>query len=55
MNSVANGKVYRNTPFKRLYVQSAAGDTGGAIGATFVVWHELRGNRPGGATTAARL
>jgi hypothetical protein len=25
MNSVANGKVYRNTPFKRLYVQSAAG------------------------------
>ena len=36
MNSVANGKVYRNTPFKRLYVQSAAGDAGGAIGAAFV-------------------
>ena len=43
MNSVANGKVYRNTPFKRLYVQSAAGDAGGAIGAAFVVWHELKG------------
>ncbi|MGH7962497.1 MAG: carbamoyltransferase N-terminal domain-containing protein, partial [Candidatus Binatia bacterium] len=31
MNSVANGKVYRNTPFTRMYVQSAAGDAGGAI------------------------
>jgi len=37
MNSVANGKVYRNTQFRRLYVQSAAGDAGGAIGAAFVV------------------
>jgi len=43
MNSVANGKVYRNTPFKRLYVQSAAGDAGGAIGAAFVVWNEMSG------------
>lgn len=45
MNSVANGKVYRNTPFKRLYIQSAAGDAGGAIGAAFSVWHELGGKR----------
>lgn len=42
MNSVANGKVYRNTPFKSLYVQSAAGDAGGAIGAAFVVWHQMQ-------------
>ena len=42
MNSVANGKVYRNTPFKRLYVQAAAGDAGGAIGAAFVSWHEMQ-------------
>jgi carbamoyltransferase len=41
LNSVANGKVYKNTPFKRVYVQSAAGDAGGAIGAAFVVWHQL--------------
>ncbi len=40
MNSVANGRVYRNTSFKRLYVQSAAGDAGGAIGAAFAVWSE---------------
>ncbi|MEW5791505.1 MAG: carbamoyltransferase [Pseudomonadota bacterium] len=41
MNSVANGKVYRNTPFKKVYIQSAAGDAGGAIGAAFVVWHQV--------------
>ena len=41
MNSVANGKVYRNTPFKKLHIQSAASDAGGAIGAAFVVWNEL--------------
>jgi carbamoyltransferase len=40
MNSVANGKVYRNTPFRRLYVQSAAGDAGGAIGAALAVADE---------------
>ncbi len=43
MNSVANGKVMRNTPFRHLYVQSAAGDAGGAIGAAFVAWQQVRG------------
>lgn len=33
MNSVANGKVHLNTPYKNVYIQSAAGDAGGAIGA----------------------
>jgi len=45
MNSVANGKVYRKSPFKRVYIQSAAGDAGGAIGAAFVVWHEEQEER----------
>ena len=45
MNSVANGKVTVRTPFRRLYVQSAAGDAGGAIGAAMTVWHELGGKR----------
>ncbi|MFZ0844433.1 MAG: carbamoyltransferase C-terminal domain-containing protein [Pseudolabrys sp.] len=45
MNSVANGKVRRVTPFKRLYVQAAAGDAGGAIGAAYAVWHKLGGAR----------
>jgi carbamoyltransferase len=38
MNSVANGKVYANTPFRHLYVQAAAGDAGGAIGAALLAW-----------------
>ena len=41
MNSVANGKIYAHTPFKRVYIQAAAGDAGGAIGAAFVAWHSL--------------
>ena len=45
MNSVANGKVRRVTPFRRVYVQAAAGDAGGAIGAAFAVWHKLGGGR----------
>ena len=48
MNSVANGKVRRQTRFKRLYVQSAAGDAGGAIGAAIAVWHKLNDGRPNG-------
>jgi carbamoyltransferase len=36
MNSVANGKVYAKTPFRRMYVQAAAGDAGGAIGAALI-------------------
>lgn len=45
MNSVANGKIYRNTPFKKIYIQSAAGDAGGAIGAAYSVWHKQDSKR----------
>src|SRR5436853_2807310 len=41
MNSVANGKVYRRTAFKKMYLPAAAGDAGGAIGAAAVVWSRL--------------
>jgi len=44
-NSVANGKIRRKTGFKKVYVQSAAGDAGGAIGAAFSVWHAKGGAR----------
>jgi carbamoyltransferase len=44
-NSVANGKVRRMTPFRHVYVQSAAGDAGGAIGAAFSVHHRQGGRR----------
>src|SRR5947209_8342991 len=41
MNSVANGKVYRRTPFKKMYLPAAAGDAGGAIGAAAMVQAQL--------------
>ncbi|RYY43104.1 MAG: carbamoyltransferase, partial [Sphingomonadales bacterium] len=44
-NSVANGKVRRQTPYTHVYVQSAAGDAGGAIGAAFATWHKAGGKR----------
>jgi carbamoyltransferase len=44
-NSVANGKIRRQTPFRHVYVHAAPGDAGGAIGAAFVVWHKLGGAR----------
>ncbi|MDF1722289.1 MAG: carbamoyltransferase C-terminal domain-containing protein [Minwuia sp.] len=39
MNSVANGKVRRQTAYEEVYIQSAAGDAGGAIGAAYAAWH----------------
>jgi carbamoyltransferase len=52
MNSVANGKVYARTPFRKLYVQSAAGDAGGAIGAALVAWQRSGGAARGRMTHA---
>src|SRR5437867_1331688 len=52
MNAVANGKVTRRTPFKKIYVPPAAGDAGGAIGAAATVWHELGGPRGRGVDHA---
>jgi len=46
MNSVANGKVRRVTPFRRVYIQPAAGDAGGALGAALQVWHALSNGVP---------
>ena len=36
-----NGKVILNTPFKKIYVQAAAGDAGGAIGAALTTWYSM--------------
>src|SRR3990172_11041312 len=44
MNSVANGKIFDKTPFKEVYIQPAAGDAGGALGAAYYVWHQILGN-----------
>jgi carbamoyltransferase len=43
LNSVANGRILKETPFEQLYVQPAAGDGGGAVGAALYCWHHLLG------------
>lgn len=43
LNCVANGKVLRDGSFDRLWVQPAAGDAGGALGAALAAWHGLLG------------
>ena len=43
LNCVANGRLLREGPFKHLWIQPAAGDAGGAIGAALSIWHEYLG------------
>ena len=43
LNSVANYKILRQTPFEEIYVQPAAGDAGGALGAALYAYHVLLG------------
>jgi carbamoyltransferase len=40
-NSVLNGKILRDTPFRRLFVQPAAGDSGTAIGVCYQIWNDV--------------
>ena len=51
LNCVANGRVLREGPFERLWIQPAAGDAGGALGVALFIWHQLLAN----PRTAARL
>jgi carbamoyltransferase len=44
MNSVANGKIFRRTGFENVFIQSAAGDAGTALGAAAYVWHQELGH-----------
>jgi len=43
LNCVANGKILREGTFKEIFVQPAAGDAGGALGAALVGWHHYLG------------
>jgi carbamoyltransferase len=45
LNCVANGKVLRDGPFEQIYIQPAAGDAGGALGAALVGYHMQRGQK----------
>jgi len=44
LNCVANGQVLREGPLSELWIQPAAGDAGGALGAALFVWHQLLEN-----------
>ncbi len=43
LNCVANGHILRDGAFKNIWVQPAAGDAGGAVGAALAVWHQFLG------------
>ena len=43
LNCVANGRLLREGPFEEIWIQPAAGDAGGALGAALFVWHQLLG------------
>jgi len=43
LNSVSNGRILRETPFEQIYIQPAAGDGGGAIGAALYAHHMVLG------------
>ena len=46
LNCVGNGRILREGPFRRLWIQPAAGDAGGALGVAQLIWHrELRAPR----------
>lgn len=44
LNCVANGRILREGPFKDIWIQPAAGDAGGALGAALSIWHEYLDN-----------
>jgi len=44
LNCVANAKILHEGIFDRLWIQPAAGDAGGALGAALLVWHQVFGN-----------
>jgi len=45
LNCVANGRLLREGPFKKIWIQPAAGDAGGALGAALSGWYEYFGNK----------
>ncbi|HYY58478.1 MAG TPA: carbamoyltransferase N-terminal domain-containing protein, partial [Pyrinomonadaceae bacterium] len=44
LNCVGNGRILREGPFENVWIQPAAGDAGGALGAALSVWYQYLGN-----------
>ncbi len=59
LNCVGNGVILREGPFEKIWIQPAAGDAGGALGAAQFVWHNLLGKprtaRPGDSQRGSLL
>ncbi|HTW88708.1 MAG TPA: carbamoyltransferase [Candidatus Binataceae bacterium] len=59
LNCVANGRILRESPFRDIWIQPAAGDAGGAIGAALATWYQYHGKpravREGDAMRGAYL
>lgn len=55
LNCVANGRILREGPFEDLWIQPAAGDAGGALGAALFVWHQLLGRSRHTSTTRQQV
>lgn len=51
LNCVANGKILRESPFENIWIQPAAGDAGGALGAALFTWYQLLENPRSGSPT----
>jgi carbamoyltransferase len=47
LNCVGNGRILREGPFENIWIQPAAGDAGGSLGAALSVWYQYLGNRRG--------
>ncbi|MEO8043735.1 MAG: carbamoyltransferase C-terminal domain-containing protein, partial [Spartobacteria bacterium] len=45
LNCVSNGRILREGPFEKIWIQPAAGDAGGALGAALLAWHHFE-NKP---------
>jgi carbamoyltransferase len=45
LNCVANGRLYREGPFEKIFIQPAAGDAGGAVGVASYIYHTLLKNK----------
>lgn len=45
LNCVANGKLLRQGPFENIWIQPAAGDAGGSLGAALLAWYQFLGNK----------
>ena len=45
LNCVANGRILREGPFERIWIQPAAGDAGGALGVALSLWYRNHGNK----------